>query len=187
MRELLVRRALPAGRCRHVDRDQDFAVGQRGRHDAGEELIRRNGALPSRAGRDHAGVERDQDGRQIGGRIGVRDVAADRAAIPDRRIADDRRRLRQRGSRVAQIRRCRQVGVRRERADADPIALSRDAAQLGDPADVDDGRRRRQPQLQQRQQAVAAGQELRAGVRGEQLMRVGDRARRGSSRSSMRT
>ena len=54
--------------------------------------------------------------------------------------------------------------------------LPRDAAQLGDPADVDDGGRRRQTQLQQRQQAVAAGQQLRAGMRGEQLLRVGDRA-----------
>ena len=42
------------------------------------------------------GVERGEHGRQIGGGIGVRDVAADRAAVAHRRIADMRRRLGQR-------------------------------------------------------------------------------------------
>ena len=72
--------------CRHLDRRQDLVVGQRRRHDAREELVRRDRALaaPGRA-RDDAGVERDEHGRQVGRRIGVRDVAADRSAVPDRR------------------------------------------------------------------------------------------------------
>ena len=47
----------------------------------------------------------------------------------------------------------------------------------GDAADVDERRRRRQPQLHQRDQAVPAGQQLRAGMLREQLLRVADRAR----------
>ena len=38
-------------------------------------------------------------------------------------------------------------------------------------------RRRGEPKLQQRNQAVAAGEQLRAGMRGEQPLRVGERAR----------
>ena len=41
----------------------------------------------------------------------------------------------------------RELGMGRERADADLISLSRDAPQFRDPSDVDQGRRRRQAQL----------------------------------------
>ena len=39
MRELLVRRSLLRGRRRHLHARQNLVVGQRGRHDAGEELV----------------------------------------------------------------------------------------------------------------------------------------------------
>ena len=52
------------------------------------------------------------------------------------------------------------------------VVLIGDAAQLRNAADVDDGRRRGEPQLQQRNQAVAAGEELRARMRGQQLLRL---------------
>ena len=78
------------------------------------------------------------------------------------------------GAACAQIRRRGQLGMRRERADADRIPLPRDAAQFRDPSDIDERGRRRQAQLQQRHEAVAAGEELRAGMRGEELMRVRD-------------
>ena len=71
-----------------------------------------------------ARVERDEHGRQIGRGIGMRDVAADRAAVPDRRIADHRRRLGQRRRRVAQLGRRGQLRVRRQRADADDVAAA---------------------------------------------------------------
>ena len=48
-----------------------------------------------------------------------------------------------------------------ERADPHAAVRALDAAQLGDAADVDQQRRRRQAQLHQRQQRVAAGQQLR--------------------------
>ena len=65
----------------------------------------------------------------------------------------------------------------RERADPDHVALTGNASQLRDPSDVDQGGRRGQAQLQQRYKAVTAGEELRARVRGEELMRVRHGAR----------
>ena len=81
-------------------------------------------ALALRADRDESRVERDEHGRQIGRRIGVRDVAADRAAVPDGRIADDRRRLGERGRRRAQIGGRGQLRMRRQRADADAVSAA---------------------------------------------------------------
>ena len=79
-----------AGTCTAVRISSSASVG---RHDAGEELAGRDDALAFRTGRDHARVERDEHRRQIGCRIRMRDVAADRAAVPDRRIAHARRRF----------------------------------------------------------------------------------------------
>ncbi len=50
---------------------------------------------PRLARGDELGVERERDRRQLGRRIGVRDAAADRAAVPDRRVRDQRKRLRE--------------------------------------------------------------------------------------------
>ena len=52
-------------------------------------------------------------------------------------IADQPRGFRQRGSGLLQIRGCGDLRVRGQRADADRVAASRDAAKLRNPADVD--------------------------------------------------
>jgi hypothetical protein len=61
--------------------------------------------------------------------------------------------------------------VGRQRTDAHRAVLDRDALQFRDAADVDERRRRRQPELQERNQAVAAGQELCPRMLPEQLAR----------------
>ena len=60
---------------------------------------------------------------------------------------------------------CEQIGVldvhvAGERADRDVVAGVADVRQVAQPADVDEHRRLGQAQLHQRQQAVAAGEEL---------------------------
>ena len=61
----------------------------------------------------------------------------------------------------------------RERADGHMVSVVADVRQVGQPADVDQHRRRRQPQLHQRQQRVAAGEQLGVvAVLGEQRDRV---------------
>jgi hypothetical protein len=106
----------------------------------------------------------------------VRDVAADGAAIPHRGIADQPGGVGQRRRSFDDCRRRRDLRVRRERANADAAAALADAAELSEPADVDKRRRRGQSQLEQRDQAVAAGQQLGAWMFGQQRMRVGERA-----------
>ena len=59
--------------------------------DAGEEVRRRDDPLAVRAPHDQLGIEREHHGRQVGGRIAVRERTADRAAVPHLRIADHAR------------------------------------------------------------------------------------------------
>ena len=125
-----------------------------------EEVVRRDRALAVRALDHERGVEREQRGRQVGGRIAVRDRSADRAAVPNLVVAD----LGGDGARHAALAREHvarlEVAVTRERADRDVIARVADVRQVADPADVDEHGRRREPQLHQREQRHAAREEL---------------------------
>ena len=104
------------------------------------------------------------------------DVAADRPAVADGRVADHRRGIGKcrRGS--AEIGRRSQFRMRGERADAHMVSLPRDTAQLRDATDVDHGRWRGEAQFQKRHEAVAAGQQLRVGMRGHELLSLSDGA-----------
>lgn len=102
----------------------------------------------------------------------MRERAADRPAVADLLVGDPRRRLGQH----AQLRAALEVGVAGQRADPPAAVLALDRAQAGDPAQVDEQRRRRQPQPHQRQQRVAAGERLRL------LAAVGERGQRGVER-----
>jgi hypothetical protein len=69
-------------------------------------------------------------------------------------------------------RRADQLVVGGERADAQDAAGRFDAAEVGQAADVDQRRRLRQAQLQHRQEAVAAGDQLGGVVLGQEAERV---------------
>ena len=104
------------------------------------------------------------------------DRAADRAAVAHLRVADQRGGLRDQRAALGQHRVADEVGVPRERADRDPVALVAHVAEVGEAADVDEQRRPREAEPQQRDQRVAAGEELRVLVAAEQLERLVDRA-----------
>jgi hypothetical protein len=90
----------------------------------------------------------------------VGEGAADRAPVADLRVADLRRGVRQqRGLRPDQVR-GRDVGVAGGGADHQVVAVSPDAGQLAQAADVDKDRGIGEPQLHHRQQRVPAGQQL---------------------------
>ena len=176
MRELHVRHPLTLHSCRNVDRDEQILLPERGRHHALEETVRIDGAASTRSRDGEARVQSREDGRQIGRRVGVRDIAADRAAVPDGRVADLRRRFRKRRAVLPECGGRGQFGVRRQRADPHRAVSDRNALELGDPADVDERRRRRQPQLQQRDEAVPAGQELGPGIFFQEIACFGNRS-----------
>ena len=111
------------------------------------------------------GVERQHHRRIVGRRIGVREAAAERAAIADLRIADRRRRVGHHRALLRSSRRRRHVVMHRRGADLDLAVLLADAGQLRNARDVDERRRLAEPQLHQRHQAVAAGEQLAAAVR----------------------
>ena len=79
------------------------------------------------------------------------------------------------GRRSPYVGRCGQFRVRRERADSQRSVADGDAPQLRDAADVDDRGRHGEPELQQRNQAVTAGEQLRARIRRHQLLRLRER------------
>ena len=88
------------------------------------------------------------------------DRAADRAAVTDLRIADMAGGMGQQRRVLVQQIGGLDVAVAGEGADRDVVAAVTDVRQVGDAADVDQHRRLGQAQLHQRQQAVAAGEEL---------------------------
>ena len=104
-------------------------------------------------GQDHRG--------QVGRGVAVGQRAADRAAVPDLRVADLAGGVREQRQLAGQHVGGGDVVVAGERADREVAAVVADVAELAEPADVDQGLRHRQPQLHQREQRVPAGQELR--------------------------
>ncbi len=143
---------------------------------------------PDRTQDHEARVERRQDSGQVGRRIRVRDVAANRAAIPHRRIADVSGRLRQRRRVLAHDRRRRQFGVRRQRADPQRRRPSHAMPlQLGDPSDVDEHRRAARRSLSSGIRLWPPARIFAPGMSDAAARRFGQRVRRAGSRSWMRT
>ena len=177
MHELRVGHPLAGGLRRNLHRHEQIVLAERGGHHALEERWRVDGAAAGWTGDDESGAERREHRRQIGRGVGVRHVAANRAAVTDGRVADLGRRVRERRAVLAERRRRSEIGVRRERADAHEPALHRDPLELGDAADVDDGRWRRQPELEQWDEAMTSGQQLRAGMLLEERAGFRNRAR----------
>ena len=117
--ELEVAPAVVAGQLRHPHLGHDLLRPDRRLEDAAEEVRRRNGADAVRPGDVDLAVEREHDRRQVRGRIAVRERAADRAAMPHLRIADQPGRVRDERVVLLQQRRRRDVVMARQRADRD--------------------------------------------------------------------
>ena len=90
----------------------------------------------------------------------MRDGAAEGAAVPDLRVTDPGGDVRQQRHLGLRDLGGLQVVVPGAGADRDLVAVHPHVVQLGDPGDVDEHRRDRQPQLHDRQQRVPAGQDL---------------------------
>ncbi len=116
--------------------------------------------LPLAADQAHSGFERQQRGRIIGRRIGMRDAAADGAHVAHLHIADVRCRLGQQRAAGTNERRAFHLIMRGGGADPQHAAFLANEVQIRDPAKVHQLLRRGQAQLHHRDQAHAAGQQL---------------------------
>ena len=119
-------------RHRQFDGDQQFLRRQRGLVNSGEEILRRDPPLAGLAADDDGRVQRHHAGRQFRGGVGVREAAADGAAVADRRMRDMGDRFRQQRRMRGDFGRSLQIDMARQRADGEDIALHRDAAQFGE-------------------------------------------------------
>jgi hypothetical protein len=138
--------------ARDADGDEDLVGPEHRLERPGEEVVDAHGAGACRGGDLDRRAEGEQRHRQVRRRVSVRYRAADRATVPDLRVADLRRRVRQDRDLGLEDLRVHQVGVPGRGADHDLVAVDRDAGQLGEPGDVDEHRRLGQPDLHHRQQ-----------------------------------
>ncbi len=175
MRELDVRASLPFLLHRHLDGNQQVVFVKRSRHHALEKILRLDCLRAAAPAHHEAPAKRRQHGRQIGRWIGVSHVAADGPSISDRRIANLPGGFGQRRALFAQC--FGQLGVRHQRTNTYDAILDDDVLQLGNAADINQRRRRSQPEFQQRDQAMSACQNLGARMFPEQIARFGDRGR----------
>ena len=152
-------RVLAGGR--HADGGEHLVRRQRGLEQALEEILCLDGALALRAGRLDFAVERQQAGRQFGGRVGKGDGAAERAAVADRRVADMRHGARDQRRVLGDDVGALGGGVARQCADLDHAVFERDAVEAVDAVDVDQQGRRRQPHVEGGDQALPAGEQAR--------------------------
>jgi len=168
----------------HPDLGEQLLRLEHGLEQALEELSDRD--LPGAVGaaRHQRGVQREQHGGQIRGGVGVRDRAADRAAVPDLGIADLACRVREQRQLAGQQGGVLDVVVPGQRAERDVGAMVGDVGQVTQAAQVDDHLGGGQPQLHQRKQRMPSGQVLRvlavlggqvAGLLGRACPLVGER------------
>ena len=104
---------------------QQFVLGQRGRHDAGEEILRRDQPLAARAFGHHGGVERGRHQAPFRRRIGMRQAAAEGAAHADRIMRDVARHLGEECAERIIDHGFVERGMAHARADAQRLAVAR--------------------------------------------------------------
>jgi hypothetical protein len=161
-------------RLRNADLHEHLARPECGLEGPCEERRRRDRPLAVGAVRDEVGVQCEQHRGEVRRGVAVRDGAADRAAVADLRVADELRRPREHGAGALQDGVGDQLRVSSQRADRDAVAVVADVAELVEPAEVDEHRRPRDPELHRRDERVPAGEQLRVLVASERLDRVVD-------------
>ncbi len=104
------------------------------------------------------------DRREVLGRVGLAQRAADRAAVAHDRVGDHVLGVAEEREVLGEQLGLEQVDVAGQRADPDLAALLADVGELGQVVDVDQVLGVGQPQLHHRQQAVAACDDARLGA-----------------------
>ncbi len=108
----------PVSRRRQRHLDDQLAAFERGLVDSGGELLGRDDPLARRAGGDDRSAERDQHRRQIGVRIGMRQMAAQGRHIAHPHIGQGAQRARDHAKAAVNLRRAFERRKPHHRADA---------------------------------------------------------------------
>ena len=131
-----------------------------------EEVGGLDGARAALADRGDDRVAGLADAGHLGRRIGMRDAAADRAAVADLVVRDMRHRGLEQRMRGVEPLVVENVAPARQRAEPDAVGADLDLAQVLELPQIDQQRRPRHAERHHRHQALAAGQRLRLAVVG---------------------
>src|SRR4051794_3271982 len=155
------------GACRPVRTPDDADLCQDlGRLDGGLERVDEEVAggdlpAPRLAPADDGRIAGDEDGRPIRGRVGMGDRTADRSPVPDLRVADRRRDVVDQRVMVHDDVELVDLAVRRSGADAQVVVRLDDPVETGHVTQVDQESGLSESELDQGDEAVAAGEQLR--------------------------
>jgi hypothetical protein len=150
----------PARPLRQPYGDQHVIRSECGGEVVEEEVRGRDLSPPSGAGDLEDGIRGDGDGRQVTGRISVRQAAAERSPVAHLAIGNRARRLGDKCCELVDQWVREHLGVRGGGADHDRVAVVAYAPHLVDATDVNHECRRGQTQPQQRDETLAAGEHL---------------------------
>ena len=129
---------------------------------AGEQLARRHGPPPARAAHARLALEQHEQGGQLGRRIGVGDAADHGPARADRRVGDVGQHLGQQRQPLGHERGALGRAQPHQRAEGQRAVVEHGLGRLVlQEVEVDQVRRRRQAHVEDRDQALPAGQHLR--------------------------
>ena len=160
VRQLGVARPGRGGRQRDAYGCQDLVGFQGGGEEIHEEVVRRHRVLARGRGQHERRAKGREGHRQVRGRVGMGDAAAHGAPVPHLQVADHRGRVGQPGQQSAHGFRRGHLGMGRERADDQVLAVHPDTAQAGDVSEVDQDLGLGEPELHGRNEAVPPGQQL---------------------------
>jgi hypothetical protein len=158
--EFLVTPTVPFYRHRRADLNEDFVRLQGGRQEIEKELPRRNSPLTPRSFGDDRRIESEDRGWIVGGRIGVGERSTNCSPVANLPITNSRRGVREEWNRRPNLGVGRDLVMGGQGANRDLAVGAPHATQFWYAADVDQRFRLCQAQLHDRQQAVAAGNEL---------------------------
>ncbi len=157
-----------------ADFRENVTRAQRGLEQALEKIVCLHDPCAGRV-RDLAlAAQREQAGRQLGGRVGG-DRAANGAAVADRGMGDMGQGARDERRVAGDLRRAFGLRVAHQRADLDGAVLHRNALERIEAVDVDQERRTGQPHVERGDQALAAGEQTRVGMLREEREGVVER------------
>ena len=126
-----------------------------------EEVPGRDGPLARRPAGRQARLEAQRHGRQLGRRVGVAQAAADGPAVPDLEVPDPRERVGQERRVPGGERAPLHGALSGHRPDGEAAGPDPDVRQLRDAVEVDQPLGRGEAHVQERDEALAPGEELR--------------------------